>query len=143
MIDLVDDFIKPILKDRRVGFMREVSWASGYPDPTIMIGLVLGLPALGWACRAPLMQVRFAPPLVQVAELSEKLDEHNRYILGRIIPSTDIELDKAAWAKSMTEVDKNFVVGPYRHIDQIPGGPIRLLRRFAIWEKHGGATEAS
>ena len=94
--DLVDDFIRPILKDRRVGFMREVSWASGFPDPTLMVGLVLGLPALGWACRAPLMQVRFAPPLVPVAELSERLDEHNRYILGRIIPSKDVELDKAA-----------------------------------------------
>ena len=27
--DLVDSFIRPIVQERRVGFMREVSWASG------------------------------------------------------------------------------------------------------------------
>ena len=138
---LVDPFLRPVVAKRKIAFMREVSLAAGWHDPTFLIGLAFGLPALGWACRAPTMQVRWAPPEIPISDLWVDLESHNANIVKNTRQSTDRDLDFAAWGKSMTEVKNDFIIGPYRHLDEIPGSRVRLLRRFGTWEQHGGAVE--
>ena len=141
ILKLVHVFIRPVVAKRRIAFMREVSLAAGWHDPTFLIGLAFGLPALGWACRATTMPTRWAPPEIPISDLLVDLASHNTAIIASTRRSKDKDLDFAAWEKSMTELKNEFIVGPYRHLDEIPGSGVRLLRRFGTWEQHGGAVE--
>ena len=143
VLSLVVPFIRPIVAKKRIAFMREVSLAGGWHDPTLLIGLALGLPALGWACRAPTMHTRWAPPEITIEELKHDLATHNANIISNTCQGKDSNLDWAAWQKTLTEVEKGFIIGPLRHIDEFPGGDVRLLRRFGTWEQHGGAEVPS
>ena len=87
------------------------------------------------------MHERWAPPEISIEELARDLDDHNRWIIASTRPSQDKDLDLAAWAKTMKELDADYILGPYRHLDEVPGSQIRLLRRFGTWEQHGGAIE--
>ena len=64
LISVVDPFIVPIVEKRAFCLMRELAFCSGFPDHSLLIGLTLGLPALGWSCKAPTMRVRIAEPQV-------------------------------------------------------------------------------
>ena len=45
-LKLVDPFIRPVVSKRCLAFIREVSLAAGWHDPTLLIGLAFGLPPL-------------------------------------------------------------------------------------------------
>ena len=140
LISLVDPFIVPVVERRAFCLMRELAFCSGFPDHSLLIGLTLGLPALGWSCKAPTMRVRVAEPQVSLKDLEEGVDEHNAKIIGSTKPSGDASLDMASWLKTMEEVNANVVVGPFRHLDEVPFKSVRLLRRFGTWELHGEQT---
>ena len=141
IMKLVDPFIAPIVGKRAFCFMRELAFCSGFPDHLLMIDLTLGMPAMGWSCRAPTMKVRIAEPQVSLEDLKKDAEEHNTRILKSTKPSKDSKLDMASWLKTMEEVDADVVIGPFRHFDEIPFKKIRLLRRFGTWEMHGEQTE--
>ena len=137
LISVVDPFIVPIVELRAFCLMRELAFCSGFPDHSLLIGLTLGLPALGWSCKAPTMRVRTAEPQLSLKDLEEGADEHNAKVIRSTKPSGDANLDMASWLKTMEEVNANVVLGPFRHLDEIPFRSVRLLRRFGTWELHG------
>ena len=112
--------------------MRELAFCSGFPDHSLLIGLTLGLPALGWSCKAPTMRVRIAELQVSLKNLEEGADEHNAKIIRSTKPSGDASLDMASWLKTMEEVNANVVLGPFRHFGRGPFKLVRLLRRSAL-----------
>ena len=66
--------------------------------------------------------------------------------LERAKPSRDPEADQLSWEKTKSEFSNSTMLGPYYCIEdlpKIPGRIPRLLNRFGILEKHGGAEEAS
>ena len=143
ILALIDPFIMPVLAKRSLSFMREVSFASGWHDPMFIVDLAFGLPALGWAPRAPTMQTRFAPPEASIDDLSIGVEAHNSMIISRTVSSKDTDLDWAAWNKTQKELEADVLVGPFKCIGDIPVDKVRLLRRFGTWEQHGGAQGKS
>ena len=99
LISVVDPFIVPIVEKRAFCLMREVAFCSGFPDHALLIGLTLGLPALGWSCKAPTMRVRIAEPQLSLKDLEEGADEHNAKIIRSTKPNGDANLDMASWVK--------------------------------------------
>ena len=47
LLSLIDPFIVPVLAERNVCFIREVSFAMGWHDPNFLIDWTFGLPAHG------------------------------------------------------------------------------------------------
>ena len=139
LLALIHPFISPVLAKRHLPFMREVSFATGWHDPFFVIDLAFGLPALGWAPRAPTMQARWAPPEATIDDLLVDLDEHNARVIRSTKPSNDAALNWAAWEKTAKELTADFITGPYESISDIPVDTVRLLRRFGTWEQQGGA----
>ena len=92
--------------------MRELSHATEWHDPWLVIDHAVGLPALGWAPRAPTLQFRFAAPEVEISELADGIEDHNASIIRSTRPSGDAELDWAAWEKTKKEVEADPIVGP-------------------------------
>ena len=57
--------------------------------------------------------------------------------------SNDVDLDTAAFQKSLAERDRGVLVGPFEVGDDLAIGPVCLVPRRGIWELHGGAIEPS
>ena len=57
--------------------------------------------------------------------------------------SLDPKLDEEAYKKTMAEVDRGVIRGPFGSMEEVPLEDIALVPRHGIWEQHGGATEPS
>ena len=110
--------------------------------PSLLIDIAFGMPALGWAPRAPTMAERWAPPECSIADLEADSTEHNRMILQRVGPCRDKALDQAAWTKTQEELESQAIIGPFTEAAQLPFNTFRLLRRFGTWEQHGWGSRA-
>ena len=140
LLNFVHPFILPVVAKRSLAFMRELSFATCFHDPWLITDIAFGMPAIGWAPHAPTMQIRHAPPEVDISHLLTDADAHNAKILDRTGPSSDRDLDWSAWRKTEEEMSTNVLEGPFFSLQDLPSGT-RLLRRFGTWEQHAGATE--
>ena len=134
LFSVVDPFIVPVVEKRAFCLMRELAFCSGFPDHSLLV-LTLGLPALGWSCKAPTMKVRVAEPQLSFKDLEEGADEQNVKIIRSTKPSGDASLDMASWLKTMDEVNANVALGPFRHLDEIPfklGTPAAEIRNLGV-----------
>ena len=120
--------------------MRELNWLMGCRDPNIVIDLCTGLPMAGWA--------RHSTTLVQkksvgfdVADDPAELAKHNAKMVARVGTTGDAKLDEAAWQKSVDEFADGSMLGPFESLDELPVENPRVLPRFPIWERNGGAVE--
>ena len=139
----VPPWLQPAVSNRNIAFMREISAVVGSIDYAFLIERVLGLPPVGWACRAPAATPRTSPPLCPVAELSEGLDAHNRRILATIKSTCDLQLDNESWAKTCQEFHSGVLLGPYDSIADVPLPYVRLVPRRPMWEARAGKPERS
>ena len=146
IVDNVHEWIRPIVARRNVAFMTEVTFICGGLDTNLMVDYVFGLPMMGWARHSPTMVQRTTRPPRAVRPSEDEVLAHNEVVLERAKPSKDQEADKLSWDKSKAEFKSSTMLGPYYEFDEIPRthrGTPRLLNRFGILERHGGATEAS
>ena len=126
VLELVPEFILPVVAKRNILLMREVS------RPCLLVDLFLGMPQFGWAPRAPTMLYRLSPPVISIAELTEDADEHNQMIIKRTRASKDKALDWEAWRKTEEELALGILLGPFLSLDSVPVRLVRLIRRIGI-----------
>jgi len=86
---------------------------------------------------------RTKPPERPLNEFTETRHERNEKILRSTKASNDPKLDGEAYAKTMAEVERGVLKGPFESLEEILLDDIALVPRHGIWEQHGGATEAS
>ena len=113
----------------------------------LMCDYVFGLPMLGWARHSTTMLQRTTkPPRAAIPTPAENLAE-NLVALERVKPSKSHEADVMSWKKTKKEFEQQTMIGPYYAIGDLPGNPslrdVRILNRFGILERHGGAEESS
>ena len=135
------ELLKPVLKNRNLALMRELSWITGFSDRAFLIDYVLGMDTLFWADPAPRFIPRLMEPLYPKEIFWDDVEEHNAKIMARVKSCGDTDLDKASWEKTEMEFKDGTLKGPYFCIDEVKRkyGRVRLLPRFPIWEQHGGA----
>ena len=76
----------------------------------------------------------------------EAIASENVLAMERAKPSRDHEADEKSGAKSEKELTEHTMLGPYYKLPDLPGDPDhtpRVLNRFGILERHGGAQEDS
>ena len=87
--------------------MRELTFATWFPDVALLPDLHLGMPTLGWAAHAPGQLVRDNPPDAELESLEIRRDNfrdtHNRLLFETLKGSGDEELDEASWNKTKEE----------------------------------------
>ena len=147
LLPLVHPWIRPIVAKRNVVFMREITFLCGNLDTVLMCDYVFGLPMLGWARHSTTMLQRTTrPPRAELPTPAENKAQ-NAIALARVKPSRDPEADVLSWHKTKAEFEKETMIGPFYSIEDLPGNPsledVRILNRFGIMERHGGAEEAS
>ena len=146
IVDNVHEWIRPIVAKRNAVFMTEVTFLCGGLDLNLMVDYVFGLPMMGWARHSPTMVQRTTRPPRAEKPSEEDILKENQVALQRAKPSKDPEADRLSWDKTKSEFKNSTMLGPYYDLDTIPRthrGTPRLLNRFGILERHGGASEAS
>ena len=131
---------------RNVVFATEITFFCGGFDLNLMVDYVFGLPMMGWARHSPTM-VQRTSRLPRAERPSEETILHeNELALDRAKPSKDPEADRLSWEKATSEFINFTMLGPYYGLENLPrisACSPRLLNRFGILERHGGASEAS
>ena len=63
--------------------------------------------------------------------------------MAKVRSSGDREVDIAAWDKTIAEFKAGSMLGPFYSLSDLPVDAPRLLWRFPLMEKHGGAVVSS
>ena len=141
----VHPLLQPVVAPRNVAFLREMTWITAFPDLNFVPHYVFGFDTIGWAMPAPTFVQRTNLPEKHVGMMWDDIDSHNARIRSRVKSSGDEDLDLASWVKTKAEFEVGSLVGPFYSIEDLPldNKMFRLLRRFPIWELHGGAKDKS
>ena len=138
--------VQAVLKSfgrKNVALMREIAYTCNSRDVASPAFMLIGLPMLGWAPGADGLMVRVKEPEVSINDFLAEREERNRKLFEAMKPSSDPELDKAAFTKTMAEVDRGVLEGPFLSMAELPWADVALVPRHGIWEMHGGATEST
>ena len=136
ILPFVHHWLRPLIVLRSIAFMREVSFVCLAPDFSFLADYLLGMPKLGWACHAPGALPRLNPVETTVDNLLIDREIHNDRLWRSMSASGDPELDKSSWEKSKAEFSSGALRGPFYSLAECDL-PVRLVRRFPIWECHG------
>ena len=83
--------------------MRELQLVAHLQDAAAPVGLVLGLPMLGQAAPVRGLMRRYHPPLASIALWENGRVARSTAVLESIHSSSDVDLDIAAFEKSLAE----------------------------------------
>ena len=86
---------------------------------------------------------RVRQPEMSIGEFVSSSPLRNERLLATVKASGDEELDAETFKKTLAEVDRGVIKGPFKSLDEVPYSHVALLPRHGIWEQHGGATERS
>lgn len=138
--------VQKVLKSGRcpknVSLMRDLGIACRTSDVGCTIGLVLGLPMIGPTECAPGLMSRIRPAETSVKAWSGNRDKNNCKAISIIKPGEDPSIDVASWEKSLAELKRGIVEGPYE-LDSVPFSNPTFVPRVCIWEMHGSCSEPS
>ena len=143
IVESVHPWLREVVRPRNVAFMREVRFVCNIGDCNLFVDYVFGLPMLGWARHSPLLCQRTTNIPRSDRPTDAEIEANNIEVLRKARPAKDPKVDIMAWAKTEVELNKGTAIGPYYSFAALPRGRKRLLNRFTILERHGGATEDS
>ena len=75
-----------------------------------------------------------------VSDFAGSWKDQQKRALAHVRPSSDELLDKQAYGKSCDEQDRGVLVGPFRHLAELPVAEPCLIPRHGVWEQHGGSS---
>ena len=128
--------IQRVTQSRDLGFTSLLIVLTAWPDVTYPSGLILGLPAVGYApCYGifPELQV----DRISLDEVLGDWECHNSQILSRLRPGPD---DEVSLMQSCTDADKGFCTQPLTRAEllrELRGQPHRLIPRCVITQSSG------
>ena len=145
VINLVHADIKAVLCSgghiKNIVAMRELHFIYDLPDWGAAPYMLTGLPLMGPSDYVPGMLERFVSPEVSVHEFGSTWKAQNEMIVHRLCPSRDMALNAHTYAKTLEELKRGVIRGPFRSIEEIPATNPCIIPRCGTWEQHGGADE--
>ena len=143
IIGLCKPSVQRVLRSGRnvkhIALMRELATICHPSDISGPIGMVLGLPMLGCAPHVRGLMDRIRLAETTTAEWQAHRQQHNSQVRASVKPSGDDALGLASWNKSLAELQRGVIEGPY-NIDELPVMDASFVPRQGIWEMHGSAT---
>ena len=135
--------VRKVLKSGRcpknIALMRELGIACRTSDFGCTIGLVLGLPMIGPTERAPGLMTRIRPAEVSVKTWSMDRLSNNMKAMSMVKPNDEASTDIASWDKSLAELKRGIIEGPFE-MEKVPFDNPVFVPRVGIWEMHGTST---
>lgn len=114
--------------------MCELQLVAQFRDASAPIGLVLGLPMLGQAAPVRCLMRRYSLPLAPIAEWETYRLARNRAVIESFHSSRAIDLNRAAFEKSLAERDRGVIWGPFEVDEDLGLGLACYVIRRGIWK---------
>ena len=121
---------KHILGSKRILLFKEMLEDVGYDDVEVVNEFISGATLTGGVPVTGVLDVNLKPARIELEQLMEISEQVTEQIFARTVSSGDIEVDKLLWAKTLEEVDRGHLSGPYQ-IDALPHGCL-VNSRFPI-----------
>ena len=125
----LDPHAKHILSNKRILLWKSLLEEHNYPDMPVVNELLEGTSLIGETDTTGLWPAKFVPATVSEIELYEISTRERESICSKV-KDTPSETDKDVWHKTLEEVDKGWLVGPFDP-KQIPVH-YPLSRRFGV-----------
>ena len=125
----LDPHAKHILSNKRILLWKNLLEEHNYPDMPVVNELLEGTSLIGETDTTGLWPAKFVPATVSEIELYEISTRERESICSKV-KDTPSETDKDVWHKTLEEVDKGWLVGPFDP-KQIPEH-YPLSRRFGV-----------
>ena len=126
----MSDVRRAILAPKRLLLFKEILVDLEYDDMEVVDEIISGGSLVGPVPVTDVLDAKRKPARISVDVLDELRDQCNHAVLSRAVSCGDTELDKELWAKTLEEVDKGHLLGPYG-VDQLPAGAF-VNNRFPI-----------
>ena len=121
---------KHILGSKRILLFKEMLEDVGYDDVEVVNEFISGATLTGGVPVTGVLDVNLKPARIELEQLMEISEQVTEQIFARTVSSGDNEVDKLLWAKTLEEVDRGHLSGPYQ-IDALPHGCL-VNSRFPI-----------
>eukprot|EP00439_Symbiodinium_sp_Y106_P008400 s14078_g1.t1 len=102
----------------------------GYDDVEVVNEFISGATLTGGVPVTGVLDVNLKPARIELEQLMEISEQVTEQIFARTVSSGDIEVDKLLWEKTLEEVDRGHLSGPYQ-TDALPHGCL-VNSRFPI-----------
>ena len=123
---------KHILGSKRILLFKEMLEDVGYDDVEVVNEFISGATLTAGVPVTGVLDVNLKPARIELEQLMEISEQVTEQIFARTVSSGDNEVDKLLWAKTLEEVDRGHLSGPYQ-IDALPHGCL-VNSRFPIIE---------
>ena len=120
---------KHVLSRKKIVLWKSLLEEHEYPDMAVVDELLEGTKLIGETDTTGLWPAKFVPATMSEIELYE-LDTRERESICNKVKDTPSETDYAVWCKTLEEVEKGWLLGPFDP-QQIPSH-YPLNRRFGV-----------
>ena len=124
----LDSHTKRILSNKKM-LWKSLLEEHDYPDMAVVDELLQGTKLIGETDTTGLWPAKFVPATLSEIELYE-ISTREREAICNKVKDTPSETDDAAWCKTLEEVEKGWIVGPFDP-QQVPSH-YPLSRRFGV-----------
>lgn len=122
--------LQVILKDKKIKLWERLLQEAQYPDMQVAQEFINGTRLTGETEFCGLWPSKFSPALVSEDELAEISKRDKWTTLERVANSPNAETDQQVWQKTMSELERGWLVGPLDP-EQVPD-EYTLSRRFGV-----------
>lgn len=122
--------LQVILKDKKIKLWERLLQEAQYPDMQVVQEFINGTRLTGEMEFCGLWPSKFSPALVSEDELAEISKKDKWTTLERVANSPNAETDQQVWQKTMSELERGWLVGPLDP-EQVPD-EYTLSRRFGV-----------
>ena len=119
-----------ILEGKKLLLMRHIIDTEGYDDKTLVDDVSNGFSLVGEVPKSNVLPRKLLPAVISEQELHANSHKANLALRYMTRSSGDLELDEKLWAKTISEVDKGWMLGPLTW-DTLNSGDT-VSRRFPL-----------
>ena len=101
-----------ILEGKKLLLMRHIIDTEGYDDKTLVDDVANGFSLVGEVPKSNVLPRKLLPAVISEQELHANSHKANLALRYMTRSSGDLELDEKLWAKTVSEVDKGWMLGP-------------------------------
>ncbi|CAE6929570.1 unnamed protein product [Symbiodinium sp. CCMP2592] len=130
--EVEDPHMREVLRSKRLQLLDEIIASEGYEDVSLASDIRSGFDLVGTSPVSNVLPGKVSPASLHPDDVSAAAGRANEALRMSLGSSGDHATDLKLWEKTMQEVDRGWLVGPYGW-DDLPDGYV-VSHRFPLWQ---------
>ncbi|CAE7304323.1 unnamed protein product [Symbiodinium sp. CCMP2592] len=130
--EVEDSHMREVLRSKRLQLLDEIIAGEGYEDVSLASDIRSGFDLVGTSPVSNVLPGKVSPASLHPDDVSAAAGRANEALRMSLGSSGDHATDLKLWEKTMQEVERGWLVGPYGW-DDLPDGYV-VSHRFPLWQ---------